>query len=77
MDAGSARWAATFRTACSPYGSHGRVPSPVNPAVGESSHGIGVRARSRLSLAPVWARIRSRTSAAGTSTSVIAISSPL
>ena len=46
MDAGSARWAATFRARLpSPTGSHGR---PVeNPAPGSPSQGIGVRSGSR------------------------------
>ena len=52
VEPGSARWSATLRAAASPAGSQGRA-AVVNPAAGEPSHCIGVRARSRLPRAPV------------------------
>ena len=72
---GSSRWAATLRAALSPNGSHGVTPSAVNPADGEASHCMGVRAASRPP-APTPGVNRSLRSSLGTATSVIAISSP-
>ena len=76
VEAGSSRWPATLRSACSPMGSQGRTPGAVKPAVGEASHGMGVLARSRTVRAGAPAVISSRRDSAGMFTSVIAISSP-
>ena len=76
VEAGSSRWLATLRSACSPMGSQGRTLGAVKPAAGEASHGMGVRDRSRTVRAATPALISSRLPPAGMFTSVIAISSP-